>query len=247
VRDAALALSVMAGFDPRDGYALAEPAPDVLGDLERGVRGLRIGYSPDLGFARVDPEVLACTDEGRRVFAALGARVSGVKLDIGDPRSAADRIFLGLAALIARRLGRRRVRLSDPVLLKTIAGGEKLDALALLEAESTRRDLCARMAAFHTRYDLLITPTAGAAPFDATRDSPPGWEGPKVGSGWMATTFPFDLTGQPAISVPCGFTPGGGPIGLQIVGRTGADALVLRAARAFERAHPVGRMRPPLA
>ena len=68
----------------------------------------------------------------------------------------------------------------------------------------------------------------------------------KGGSDWMATTFPFDLSGQPAISVPCGFTEEGGPVGLQIVGPRGADALVLRAARAFERANPVGRQCPPL-
>ena len=102
------------------------------------------------------------------------------------------------------------------------------------------------MAEFHRRYDLLIAPVLAAAPFAVGRDNPPGWKTPTVSNDLFATTVPFDLTGQPAISVPCGFTPDGGPVGVQIVGRFGSDALVLRAARAFERANPVGRKRPPL-
>ena len=246
VRDAAIALSVMAGFDPRDGYALAEPAPDVLSGLERGVKGLRIAYSPDLGFATIDPAVLRIVDEGRRVFGSLGARVSRITLDIGNPTPAADVIGEVLAGRVARGLGRRRARLTEPALLAAVARGAKHDALRLLEAEAVRRDLTARLSALHDRYDLLITPTVSAPPFDAKRAAPAGWGRRKGGSDWMATTFPFDLTGQPAISVPCGFTTDGGPVGLQIVGPRGNDALVLRAARAFERANPVGRRRPPL-
>ena len=248
VRDAAIALTVMAGHDPRDGYALAEPAPNVLAGLERGVRDFRIAWSPDLGFASVEGEVRRVAGSAVEVFAGLGARVSRVRLDIGNPTRAADVIGDALAAAVVRRLGRRRSRLSEPALLSAAARGARRDALALIEAEAVRRDLTARMDAFHSRYDLLLLPTLGTTPFAAERSSPAGWSARmrKGGSDWMATTFPFDLTGQPAISVPCGFSREGGPIGLQIVGPRGGDALVLRAARAFERANPAGRQRLPM-
>ena len=248
VRDAAIALSVMAGHDPRDGYALVDHAPNVLAGLERGVKGFRIAWTPDLGFASVEPEVQKIAGStAREVFTALGARVTRIRLDIGNPTRAADIFGDSLAAALARRIGRRRSRLSEPALLTCAARGKRHDALALLEAEAVRRDLTARLESLHTRYDLLILPTLGTTPFAAERTSPVGWNsGRKSGSDWMATTFPFDLSGQPAISVPCGFTAEGGPVGLQIVGPRGADALVLRAARAFERANPVGRQRPPL-
>ena len=245
VRDCALAMRVMAGYDPRDGYALAEPAPDFLSELEDGVEGLRIAYSPDLGFARVAPEVLRIAGEAPRVFTDLGARVTRVKQVMEDPFRTAKTIGNALAARLARALGRRRERLSEPELLDAAAAGERLDAAGLLEAESARRDLCARMAAFHARYDLLLTPGMCAAPFDLERGNPPGRRGRSAGR-WFDTVFPFDLSGQPAIVVPCGFTPEGGPVGLQIVGPRGGDALVLRAARAFERAHPVHPEHPPL-
>ena len=245
VRDCALAMRVMAGYDPRDGYALAERAPDFTSELEDGVKGLRIAYSPDLGFARVAPEVLRIAGEAPRVFAGLGARVTRVKQVMDDPFRTAKTISNALAALLVRRLGRRRRRLSEPELLHHAAGGADLDALSLLEAEAARRDLCAHMAAFHARYDLLLTPGMCAAPFALERGNPPQRRGRSAGR-WFDTVFPFDLTGQPAITVPCGFTRDGGPVGLQIVGPDGSDALVLRAARAFEQAHPVHPERPSL-
>ena len=246
VRDAAIALSVMAGFDPRDGYALAEPAPPVLAGLERGVKDLRIAWSPDLGFTSVDPAVRRVAGAAQGVFRELGARVTRISLDIGNPTPAADTIGDVLAAGVVRRLGRRSARLREPDLLRSAERGSKHDALALLEAEAARRDLTARLDALHARYDLLILPTLCVPPFSAEESAPPGWGLRKGGSDWMATTFPFDLSGQPAVSVPCGFTAQGGPVGLQIVGPRGGDALVLRAARAFERASPASGRHPPL-
>jgi len=246
VRDAALALQVMAGLDPRDGYAIQEPAPAFLPSLERGLRGLHIGYSPDLGVARVDPAVRHSVGEARTVFSDLGARVSRVRLDLSAYLAVANTFYAVIAARLARRLGRRRTRLRSPMLLEAARAGAKCNVAEFMEAEAQRRDLRAQMARFHSHYDLLITPSACVPPFACGRDDPPGWSARHT-TRWMADTLaPFDLTGQPAISVPCGFTPNGGPVGLQIVGPVGADALVLRAARAFERAHPVGRERPPL-
>ncbi len=244
VRDAALALGPMAGFDPRDGYALPEPAPDLLSGLERGVRGLRIGFSPDLGMGPVEPEVRRIVNGSKAVFTDLGARVTRVKLDLSAAGPAIDAICNPLAARIRRELGRRGSRLSNPVLIEAAESGATQDALTFLDGEAVRCRLRAQMAAFHTRYDLLIAPTVLVAPFAVGRDRPPGRD-PRRASEFMATTAPFDLTGQPAISVPCGFTRAGGPVGLQIVGPLGRDALVLRAARAFEKGNSVGRRRPP--
>ena len=244
VRDAALAFSVMAGFDPRDGYALAGPAPDVLSGLERGVRGLRIAYSPDLGVGAIDPRVSKVVAESRRVFSSLGATVRKVDLDLTPAVALAGAISDPIAARIVRGLGKRRSRLCNPELIETAARAKTTDTAAYIDAEAARAALRARMEEFHHRYDLLIAPTLMVPPFAVGRDNPPGWKN-RDSSWWFDTTVPFDMTGQPAISVPCGFSPDGGPIGLQIIGPQGADALVLRAARAFEKANPVGRKRPP--
>lgn len=133
------------------------------------------------------------------------------------------------------------------MLLAAADRGNRLSALDLLEAEAGRRDLTCRLEALMSRHDFLVLPTLGATPFPAERPAPEGWEQSQrqSGAGWMATTFPFDLTGQPAISLPCGFTKDGAPVGLQIVGPRGGDALVLRAARAFEEASPFTGRRPP--
>ena len=246
VEDAALALTVMAGHDPRDGHALTGPAPDVLSGLRRGVAGMRIAWSADLGFATVDPVVARIAGRAaREVFTALGARVTRVRPDIGDPSRMADILADSLAAALTRRLAPRTP--DEPVLLAAAERGNRLSALDLLEAEAGRRDLTWRLEALMSRHDLLVLPTLGATPFPAERPAPEGWEQSErqSGAGWMATTFPFDLTGQPAISLPCGFTKDGAPVGLQIVGPRGGDALVLRAARAFEEASPFSGRRPP--
>ncbi len=246
VHDAALALTVMAGHDPRDGYALTGPTPDVLSGLGRGVRGMRIAWSADLGFATVDPVVRRIAGRAaREVFTALGARVTRIRPDIGDPSRMADVLSDSLAAAVTRRLAPRTP--DEPVLLAAADRGNRLSALDLLEAEAGRRDLTCRLEALLSRHDLLVLPTLGTTPFPAGRSAPEGWERSqrRSGAGWMATTFPFDLTGQPAISLPCGFTKDGAPVGLQIVGPRGGDALVLRAARAFEEASPFADRRPP--
>ena len=246
VDDAALALTVMAGHDPRDGYALTGPAPDVLSGLERGIRDMRIAWSADLGFATVDPVVRRmAAAAAREVFTALGARVTRIRADIGDPSRMADVLSDSLAAVLTRRLAPGAP--DEPVLLAAAERGNRLTALDLLEAEAARRDLTCRLEALLSRHDLLVLPTLGTTPFAAERSAPDGWERSRrqSGAGWMATTFPFDLTGQPAISLPCGVTKGGAPVGLQIVGPRGGDALVLRAAKAFEGASPFTGRRPP--
>jgi aspartyl-tRNA(Asn)/glutamyl-tRNA(Gln) amidotransferase subunit A len=246
VTDAALALSVMAGFDPRDGYALHESAPDVLSGLNRGVRDLRIAYSPDLSIASIDPEVHRGISQTRRVFTELGARVTKVNLDLSDSLRISDDLCDAVAARVLVSLGRRRSKVTNPLFLASASRGAEQTALSYVNADLERSGLRAKMAEFHTRYDLLIAPSVTVPPFAADGDDADGWRVPTAGSRWMSTLLPFDLTGQPSISVPCGFSAAGGPFGLQIVGAYGADALVLQAARAFEKAQPVGRRQPPI-
>ena len=246
VRDAALAMNVMAGFDPRDGFALNEVTPDYLRGLSKGVKGLRIGYSADLGVVPVQPGVQRVVAEARRVFADLGARVSKVGLDLRPARHTSAAICGPLAARVKRDLGCRSSQLTGPDLLRAASRGEKLSALEMLDGEAGRCAMRAQMAQFHTRYDLLIAPTVAVAPFPVGQDNPSDWRALAGSLDWMDTMVPFNVTGQPAVSVPCGFTPDGAPVGLQIIGPFGNDALVLQAAYAFEQAHPVGRIRPPI-
>ena len=244
VRDAALAFQVMAGGDSRDGSAIQHTAPDVMAGLERGVNGLRIGFSPDLGLPRVDDEVRKITSQARRVFTGLGAVVSRAKLDLGDARKLSYAICNPMAARIRSRLGQKAARLSNEVFLSCADDGEQMSALEYLEAQAKRTELRGKMTAFHEKYDLLICPTLACAPFPVGHAQPPHWR--KRDGEFMAMATPFDLTGQPAISVPCGFSALGGPIGLQIIGACGEDALVLRAARAFEKAVQLGKVHPPI-
>jgi aspartyl-tRNA(Asn)/glutamyl-tRNA(Gln) amidotransferase subunit A len=244
VRDAALAFYVMAGGDSRDGFAIQHEAPAVMTGLDRGVKGLKIGFSPDLGVPRVDDEVRKTVSEARHVFTGLDAVVSRVKLDLGDARKLSYAICNPMAARIRSRLGKKAARLSNKVFLSSADDGEEMSALEYLEAEAKRTELRGKMTAFHEKYDLLICPTLACAPFPVGYAQPPHWR--NRDGEFMAMATPFDLTGQPAISVPCGFSALNAPIGLQIVGAYGEDALVLKAARAFEKAMCLGQMRPPI-
>ncbi len=246
VTDAALAMNVMAGFDRRDSFALHEAAPDFLHGLKSGIKGLRIAFSKNLGMTPIHPEIQSTVQTACRVMRDLGARVTKVDLDLSASWRVSEVIFGALAVRIKKALGRRSAELTGPDLLRSIAKGEKLSAQALLEGEVLRAELRAQMSEFHQRYDLLISPTMPTAPFTIGRKNPPGWKALAGSRDWMSIMVPFDVTGQPAISVPCGFTTAGGPVGLQIVGPYGADALVLRAAYAFEQAHPLSGLRPAL-
>ena len=244
VRDTALAFQAMAGGDSRDGSAIQRRAPDAMRGLERGVKGLRIGFSPDLGVSRVDDEVRKTVSETRRVFTSLGAIVSRAKLDLGAARSLSYAICNPMAARVRSGLGQKAARLSNEVFLSCADDGEQMSAVEYLEAEAKRTELRGKMTAFHEKVDLLICPTLACAPFPVGYAQPPHWR--KRDGEFMAMATPFDLTGQPAISVPCGFTALSAPIGLQIVGAYGEDALVLRAARAFEKALQLRPVHPPI-
>ncbi len=237
VGDAALMLTVISLPDARDWYAMLPDGRNYLDRLDGGIQGLRFAFSPTLGGARVDPEVAVLVAQAAQTFADLGATVDEADPGLGDSDETFARHWFPGAANALRAFGPEQRQQMDPGLVEIAAQGARLPLLDYLAAVREREQMGMRMNLFHKQWDLLLTPTLPIPAFAAGRELPAG----HAGSRWMAWTpftYPFNLTRQPAATVPCGFTAAGLPVGLQIVGPSYADALVLRAARAFETAQP---------
>jgi aspartyl-tRNA(Asn)/glutamyl-tRNA(Gln) amidotransferase subunit A len=235
VADAALMLMVMSRPDERDWTALPYDGRDYRERLEDGVRGLRIAYSANLGYAKVDREVAEIVKKAVRTFDDLGARVEERDPGFEDPHETFSRHWFPGAALLVSSVPAKKRSLIDKGLREIARRGKRITALEHFEAAQKRNELGLAMSRFHVHYDLLVTPTLSVAAFDVGR------EAPKNAKGWVSWTpftFPFNLTQQPAASIPCGLTKAGLPVGLHIIGPRYAEAQVLRAARAFEVAHP---------
>ena len=247
VRDAALLLQVMAGPAPGDPTAIKESPPDFSASLEMGVRGLRIGWSPSLGFIPVAPEVRRVTQEAVHVFEEMGASVeeAEVTIDHQHMREAFITIFLSdFAASYGDLLPTRSDEMSPflrEVLEEAVRWPASKLALALRGLEWHR----ARMDAVMRRYDLLLTPTLATTAFPVG-ERPRVIDGQAVDPVWGFTPFcyPANMSGHTAASVPCGFSSEGLPIGLQVIGHRGDEATVLRASAAFEQAQPWADRRP---
>jgi aspartyl-tRNA(Asn)/glutamyl-tRNA(Gln) amidotransferase subunit A len=243
VSDAALMLTVLCGPDDRDPYALPPTDKDYLDGLEGGVRGWRIAYSPTLGYAKVDPEIAASVAEAAKRFETLGAIVEEVGSIFTSPREALLTLWVACLAKLLATFPSDRKALIDPGLVAMAAGGERVTAVDYLGADLVRTSLGQQMAAFHQKYDLLLTPMMPVPALPVGQDlNDPATEHHWI--DWSPFSYPFNLTRQPAASIPCGLTNAGLPIGLQIVGPLYADDRVLRAARAFETTQP--ERRPPL-
>lgn len=243
VGDVALLLDALSVYDPRDPTGPPSVSP-VAGDLEASLQGLRVAFSTDLGWARVDPEVASVVGSAAAIFEDLGATVEERDPGFDDPLEAFVALWdAGVASALAH-VGPDRHHLLDPGLRRAVEHGNSLSAVAYLAAVAERGQVGVCMGRFHTDYDLLVTPAVAVAPFAAGQDVPPGWPDARWPT-WASLSYPFNLTQQPAASVPCGFTAAGLPVGMQIVGRRHADALVLRAAAAYERTNPTSR-RPSL-
>lgn len=247
VADAALAMTIISGPDLRDVYGWISPAPDFQHRLEDGVRGLRVAYSPRLGFVkRVHQEVETSVKAAALLFESFGAHVVTADPDIGgDPIAAWDTLWWTSAALNLRPHGERVRELCDPDLVAGAAQGNALSALDYVDAQLKRAEIANALARFFERFDLLLTPATPLPAFEAGRLVPPGGEWGGRWTDWAPFSYPFNLTQQPAASIPCGQTRDGLPIGLQIVGAIGADDLVLRASRAFEQARPIPMLAEP--
>jgi aspartyl-tRNA(Asn)/glutamyl-tRNA(Gln) amidotransferase subunit A len=243
VADAALMLTVLSAADHRDSYALPPEDRDYLDGLEDGVRGWRIAYSPTLGYARVDPEIAAAVAAAAEQFAALGAVVEEVDRIFSSPRDALFKLWAAGAAKLLTGYSAEQRALVDPGLIATATEGERITAVDYLGADLVRTALGEQMAAVHQKYDLLLTPMMPIPALPVGRDlNDPTTERHWI--DWSPFSYPFNMTRQPAASIPCGLTHAGLPIGLQIVGPLYADDRVLRAARAFETTQP--ERQPPL-
>ncbi len=241
VRDAALMMNVLAQPDARDWYSLPYDARDYRVGLDDGVRGLRIAWSPALGYAKnVHPEVAAACAKAVQTFTDLGAHVDAIDPGIDDPLPITIGLWFSGAWSIFKSLTPEQQAVVDPDFRAEAESGSTIDALQLQQLALRRGALGSHLRQFMQRVDLLVTPTVAVPAFDA---KPAGHTplSPETMLGWTPFSYPFNLTQQPACTIPCGLTSGGLPIGLQIVGPMFGDALVLRAARAFESAHPIPR------
>jgi aspartyl-tRNA(Asn)/glutamyl-tRNA(Gln) amidotransferase subunit A len=239
--DAALLLDVVSGADPRDPWALA-PTGSAAAALDAGVAGLRIAVSPTLGYVDVHPQIAAAFAAAVRVFAELGAHVEEADPGFSDPVHEFETLWFSGAAKSIEHLGPEQRAQMDPGLVAVSEQGARASALDYLAAMAVRNDLGTRMGEFHTRYDLLLTPTLPIPAFAAGVEVPAGWPQERWTS-WTPFTYPFNMTQQPAASVPCGFADGL-PVGLQIVGPRHADNAVLAAAHAFQQATDWHKRRP---
>jgi aspartyl-tRNA(Asn)/glutamyl-tRNA(Gln) amidotransferase subunit A len=240
VRDAALMMSCIAEPDARDWEADPRMPERFDRMLDADPKTWRIAFSPTLGFVDVQPEVARIVEEAAMRFAGMGATVEKVEHVMDDPWPILARFKRGLTAYAFRNLPASRHAEMDPALVEEIEASRGAELEDHLDAQMKRAELGRAMATFHRSYDLLLTPTAAALPFPVGRNAPNGYEG----RAWYGFTFPFNLTRQPAASVPCGLSESGLPVGLQIVGPPGGDLAVLQAAYALEHAYPWPRTAP---
>jgi amidase len=248
VQDVALLLSVMAGPDPRSPIAIAEPGSHFAQPLDRDFRGTRVAWSRDLGGLPVDPRVTAAIDAQRHTFESLGCMVEDDQPDFAD----ADEAFKAWRAWAfelshGELLHTHRDQLKDTVIWN-IEDGARLTGPDLARAERKRTALYERVREFMETYEFMICPVSQVPPFDVTQPYIRAINGVPMETyiDWMRSCYYISVTGHPAISVPCGFTPDGLPVGLQIVGRHQDELGLLQLAYAFEQATSLWKRRPPL-
>ena len=247
VADCALMLNVLSQPDARDWTALPYAGIDWTQGLGAGVQGLRIAYSPRLGYVKhVDAEVAARVADAGKVFAGMGAQVSEVDPGFADCREIFWVHWTAGAYNLLRNMPREKFALLDPGLQQACASGSQHTLAQYLDAVNARGALGEHMKRFHQKYDLLLTPATAIPAFAAGMVAPERPAGEADWTWWTPFSFPFNLTQQPAMSVPCGFSGDGLPIGLQLVGPMQREDLVLRAAHAYQQATEHHLRRPPL-
>ncbi|WSQ09473.1 amidase [Streptomyces sp. NBC_01231] len=241
--DAALLLDVIGAADSRDWSALAPATGPFSAGLSGGVRGLRVAYSPSFGGqVAVQPAVAAAVRRGVERLAELGAYVTEADPDFTDPVDAFHALWFSGAARVTQGFGPQQRELLDPGLREICDQGARYSALDYLAAVDVRMELGRRMGRFHDSYDLLVTPTLPITAFEAGVEVPKG-SGHHRWTGWTPFTYPFNLTQQPAASVPVGTDDDGLPVGLQLVAARHRDDLVLRAAHALYEAGTASSVR----
>jgi aspartyl-tRNA(Asn)/glutamyl-tRNA(Gln) amidotransferase subunit A len=245
VADAALMLQAMAGPDDRDVTSLESSPEDFVGRLEEGIAGLRVAYSPDLGYLKVDPEVAEPVHEAALAFQELGCTVEETNPGWGDQIELEHCHFASNYAAMLGHLLDQWADKMDPGLVALTRHGMTYTAADYCKAQGDRFLYYDKVRAFFERYDVLLTPSLSVAAFPADLLIPSHWEQhPWDWLRWAGFSYPFNLTGLPAATCPCGFTAQGLPVGIQVVAGRYQDLRVLQAARAFEKARPWAQKRP---
>ena len=245
VADSALLLQVVAGPDTRDVTSLRQPAPDFSAGLEAGVKEMRLAWSSDYGYAAVDPEVVEITKKAALLFGEMGATVEDSGLKMEDPFDAFWDIFATAAyTSYGHMLDEHRDDFSDYG-LKSIEHGRTRTGADMSRAIYEVDRIGRRMEEFFDDFDLLLTPTMAVPAFPIEqRPSVIGGKTVQPFWGFLPFTYPINMTGQTAASIPCGYSSDGMPIGLHIIGPRGSEAKVLQASAAFELAMPWEGRRP---
>jgi len=249
VEDAALMTQAMAGPHVWDYTSLEAPPQDYAGQLRAtGMKGRRIAYTRDLGHARVDPEVAEVVAKAVKAFEEMGAEVEEVTPEWGPLGPELVRFFW--PATFSGRIDALPEFESrmDPGFVAMIRYASDFTAPQFMQMRLRRFAYVQQIHEFMEGYDFLLSPAVSVAAFPAERLQPEHW--PQHEWDWLMWaefSYPFNWSGSPAASIPCGFTPAGLPVGLQIVGRRFDDLGVLQASAAFEEARPWAQLRPPLA
>jgi Asp-tRNA(Asn)/Glu-tRNA(Gln) amidotransferase A subunit family amidase len=237
VRDAALLLGVISGFDARDAASISGPVPDYLAACDSPIEGMRAAWSPTLGYARPTPEVLEIVEGAVRAFEDLGCPVELVEEVMDDPVDLWNAEFYAGAGTRLKDALRNSRELLDPAVADILEDALKGTVEEYYAKVFARYELREKVRRFFESYDLLLTPTLPVPPFGVGVNVPPELPDRSIVS-WVYYTYPFNLTGNPAASIPCGLTGDGLPVGLQMVTGTNREADLLRAAAAFEAARP---------
>lgn len=244
VEDAALMLRVITEPDSRDSSSLAFEPRNYSVSISAGISGLRIAYSPNLGYVSVDSDVNKKVFDAVKVFETLGAQVDQVDPGFTSPQNIFQTHWYTGAAYLLHDLDELKRLKLDPGLEYISSLGANVTLSEFFEASQARAKLTALMKKFHENYDLLITPTMPTTAFRLGKNGPIG-DNDEYWDSLSPFTYPFNLTGQPAATLPCGFGNDGLPIGLQIIGKNYDDVGVLRAASAYFDACPEHTIFPP--
>ena len=246
VRDAALLLTAVAGFDRRDPFAVAEPVPDLLAACDQPVKGMRIAWSPTLGYANPTSEVVGLCEQAVRTFEELGCEVELVeKVMESDPIDMwMSEFYAGVGTRLKTMFAAQTERL-DPAVAEMLSGALDRTLEEYWTQVFNRYRFREEMRQFMEKYDLLVSPVLPVPAFDVGLNVPPQIPDANVIS-WVRYTYPFNLTGQPGASLPVGFTGEGLPVGLQLISKTIRETDIFRVSAAFEAARPWSDKKPPM-
>ena len=246
VADVALMLDAEVGEHPGDPFAMPPPAVPFSAALREAEGPTRVAFSPDLGFAAVEPEVATVCAGAVQRFADLGAAVEEACPDFSGAAEAFQTLRALLFSVTKAPLLEAHCDQIKPEIVWNIEKGVELSAEEIARAKAERGALYQRVSRFFERYDILACPTTQVAPFPVDVRQPMEIAGRELATyiDWIAITFAITLTACPAISVPCGFTEAGLPVGLQLVGRPHGEAALLAAAHRFEAASGISQDLP---